>query len=123
MFERLKSLLHIGPRYRSLGRIHCIVPVKEGDEILRLRVDADPNLLVTRISEAVKMMQTLSAESTQEQEHDVALYFATVLFGKEQAGKLLDLYNGSGQSVLYMCSVIVEKDISARIIKAQKHAR
>jgi len=123
LFERLKSLIHIGPRYRSLGRIHCTVPVKEGDELLRLRVDADPNLLVTRISEAVKMMQALPAEHTPEQARDVALYFATVLFGKEQAGKLLDLYNGSAESVLYMCSIIVEKDLAQRISKAQKRAK
>ena len=51
------------------------------------------------------------------------LYFATVLFGKDQAGKLLDMYNGSAESVLYMCSIIVEKDLAQRISKAQKRAR
>ena len=104
----------------SLNRVHDTVVIREGDEKLTLHVDADPMRMVAGISQAQKMMQALNTESTEEQQRDAALYFAGVIFGKDQAVQLLSFYHNDSGCLFNVCGKYFSARLSKLIVKAQK---
>lgn len=104
----------------SLHRVHDRVNIREGGESLALQVDADPMRMVAGLTQAQKMMQGLTEESTEDQQRDTALYFAGVIFGKEQAESLLAFYHNDAACVINVCGQYFSARLGKLISKAQK---
>jgi len=104
----------------SLHRVHDRVKITEGGDSLLLHVDADPMRMVAGLSQAQKIMQGLTEESTEDEQKNAALYFASVIFGKEQAEKLLDFYHGDAGCVYNACGQYFGKRLNKLIVAAQK---
>lgn len=104
----------------TLNRVHDTVCIREGDERLTLKVDADPNRIIAGLSYAGKLLQALTAESTEEQRHDAIMYYARSIFGPDQAEKLLDFYHGDAGCVVNVCGKYFSERLAKKITKAQK---
>lgn len=104
----------------SLGRVYDTVTIREGGEKLTLHVNADPSRIVVGLSQAQKQLVTISEETTDEEREKIALFFASVIFGEEQAQKLLDYYYGDSSCVVAVCGTYFSKRLSKLISKTQK---
>lgn len=104
----------------SLNRIHDTIRIREGNDSLTLSVDADAMRMVAGLNKARNLLQTIGEETTEEQRNDAARYFAAVIFGDEQAGKLMDFYRGDAGCVINVCGQYFAKRLSGMIAKAQK---
>jgi len=104
----------------TLNRVHDRVRITEGGDNLDLYVDADPMRLVAGLSQAQKQLQTINAESTDEDETKAAEYFAQVIFGKEQAEKIMAFYHNDAGCVISVCGRYFEERLAKRITAAQK---
>lgn len=112
-------------RYRlSMGRVHDLIEVREGTESLVLRVDADPIDLVRMINRLEPSMNNIQNQEEPEKEvESIAREFCTAIFGKDQTGKLFELYNGDGASVFGIVSRYFSERLGKLITKAQKKAK
>lgn len=106
----------------SLNRVHDTVKINEGDENIILRVDGDPVRMVAGILQAQKLLQAIDENSTDEQRHDAALFFAGVMFGQDQAAKLFEFYHNDEGCVLNVCGKYFKDRLSKLLDKAQKKA-
>jgi hypothetical protein len=104
----------------SLNRIHDTIRIREGNDALNLSVDADAMRMVAGLNKARNLLQSITEETTEEQRNEAARYFAAVIFGDEQAGKLMDFYRGDAGCVINVCGQYFAKRLSAMIAKAQK---
>lgn len=104
----------------SLNRVHDKVEIKEGDEKIMLHVDSDPMRMVAGLSQAQKMLQELNKDSSDEETDKAALFFATVIFGKEQAGTLVAYYHNDAACVINVCGQYFSKRLGKLITNAQK---
>ena len=104
----------------SLNRVHDTVSIKEGNEKLVLKVDADPLRMVAGLSQAQKLMQSLKTDSTEEETENAAKYFAQVIFGDKQAGELMEFYRNDAGCVINVCGQYFAQRLSKLISKAQK---
>ena len=104
----------------SLNRVHDRVEIKEGDEKIMLRVDSDPMRMVAGLSQAQKMLQELNKDSSDEETDKAALFFATVIFGKEQAETLVAFYHNDAACVINVCGQYFSKRLGKLITNAQK---
>lgn len=109
-----------GKNTLSLGRVYDTVTIREGVEKLTLHVNADPSRIVVGLSQAQKQLVTINEETTDEEREKIALFFAGVIFGEEQAQKLLDYYYGESACVVAVCGQYFSKRLSKLITKAQK---
>lgn len=107
----------------SLNRIHDTVKVIEGSESLKLYVDGDAMRMVAGLSQAQKLLKQINNESTDEETKGAALYFAQVIFGKDQAEKLMQFYHDDAGCVINVCGRYFDKQLSAKITKAQKKSK
>lgn len=107
----------------SMNRVHDRVKVTEGGETLTLNVEADPMRMVAGLSQAQKMMQALTNDSTDEEQHAAAEFFASVIFGQAQAKALLDFYRGDAGCVIGLCGTYFRNRLSKLITKAQKKSK
>ena len=67
-----------------------------------------------------RKMQGLTEESTEEEQHEVALEMASVIFGEEQAKQLMDFYRDDPPGVINVCLKYFQQRLSKLIIRAQK---
>lgn len=104
----------------TLNRVHDNIVVREGGESLKLVVDGDSMRMVAGLNKAQKKMLELNDDSTDEQVKDAAEYFAAVIFGKEQAGKLMAFYADDPSCVITVCGQYFKERLAARIAQAQK---
>ena len=104
----------------SLNRVHDTVRIKEGDQSLTLTVNGDAQRMVAGIMNANKKMQALKDESTDEEAREAATYFAGVLFGREQAEKLLEFYADDPGTVITVCGRYFKERLANQISKVQK---
>lgn len=107
----------------SLHRVHDRVKIAEGSDSLALHVDGDPMRMVAGLSQAQKIMQALNEKSTAEDEKKAALYFAGVIFGQEQAEKLLAFYRDDAGCVINVCGKYFSSRLARLIEKAQKKTK
>ena len=107
----------------TLGRVYDTVTIREGGEKLNLHVNADPSRIVVGLSQAQKRLVTINEETTDEERKEIALFFAGVIFGEEQAQKLLDYYYGDSSCVVAVCGQYFSRRLSKLITKAQKKTK
>ena len=107
----------------TLNRVYDTVTIKEGGEKLTLRVNSDPSRIVVGLSQAQKRLVTIDENTSEEDREQIALFFAGVIFGEEQARKLLDFYYGESSCVVAVCGQYFAKRLSKLITKAQKKGK
>ena len=111
------------PFVLSLNRVRDSVKITEGEQSLILTVDSDPMRLTAGLTQARERMKTITENSTDEEKKEAALLFAGVIFGKEQAQKLLDFYHSDPDCVFSVCGRYFRDRLRKLIIKAQKKAK
>ena len=104
----------------SLGRVYDRVVIREGGEKLELHVDADPNRMVAGLDQAQKRLRAINEETPEDEQKQTALYFAGVIFGGEQANKLMEYYHGDSACVVAVCGKYFAERLGKIITKAQK---
>ena len=104
----------------SLNRVHDSIAIREGNETLKLTVNGDAMRMVAGLTKAQKKMIELSEESTDEQAKETADYFASVIFGKEQAEKLMEFYAGDPYCVISVCGKYFKERLAGKIADIQK---
>ena len=107
----------------TLNRVYDTVRIKEGGQTLTLHVNADPSRVVVGLSQAQKRLVTITEETTDAEREEIALFFASVLFGEEQARKLLEFYYGESSCVVSVCAQYFAKRLKNLITKAQKKSK
>lgn len=108
----------------SLGRVHDRIVVKEQNESLSLRVDADAQDLVDVMRKTEPELNGLrTSKKPMDDAGDIARRFCVAIFGEEQTGKLYEFYNGDGVCVLNVCSRYFADRLGRLITKAQRKAR
>ena len=104
----------------TLGRVYDTIKIREGGETLTLHVNSDPSRIVVGLAQAQKQLVTITEETSDEEREKIAMFFAGVIFGDEQARKLLDFYYGESSCVVAVCGQYFSKRLSKLISKAQK---
>ena len=102
----------------SLDRVRDTVKITEGDETLVLKVDGD----AARMSSGLLLVgRKLTDKNLRpEQLETVAMEFAGVIFGAEQAQALKDFYGGSAGCVINVCGSYFDQRLGKLITKRQK---
>lgn len=104
----------------TLNRVHDTINVREGDESLRLTVNGDAMRMVAGLNKAQKKMLEINDNSTDEQVTECAEYFAAVIFGREQADKLMAFYADDPGSVITVCGRYFKERLAGKIAEVQK---
>lgn len=107
----------------SLNRVHDSVQVVEGNDRLKLYVDADPMRLVAGLNEAQKRLKTIKEEMPEDERNEIARFFASVIFDKEQANDLMEFYHNDAACVINICGQYFSQRLAKKITKAQKKAK
>ena len=108
----------------TLNRVRDSIAVRESNEEIKLKVDADPRIMVTRIREAQKLLNSANdPQTTDQQRQEAVKAFSEAIFGPEQAEALAEFYNGDYSCVLTICGMYFEKRLCKKIIAAQKKQR
>ena len=101
-------------------RVKDNVVFKNGDESLNLFVKADDGLIVATLQKINKRLSALNEVSTPEEKENVALAFASCIFGDEQADKLMNFYARDPVVVIAVCGQYFKERLSKIITKVQK---
>lgn len=117
---RRKILRLFGRDELSLGRVHGSLVIVEGFDRLTLKVNADPMRLTAGLVQVQKLLKTWTDKTTEKQKKEIALTYAAVLFGEEQAKKLLEFYHNDPACVVNVCAQYFARTLSRLINKAQK---
>lgn len=104
----------------TLNRVHDRITIKEGDERLTLTVNGDAMRMVAGLNKAQKKMLELTEDTEDEQVRETAEYFASVIFGREQAEKLIDFYADDPGCVITVCGQYFKERLAGKIAKVQK---
>lgn len=104
----------------TLNRVHDTVVIREGGERLTLIVNGDSMRMVAGLNNAQKKMKELKDDTPDETVKEVARYFAAVIFGEEQAGKLMQFYANDPGCVISVCGQYFRERLADKIAKAQK---
>lgn len=104
----------------TLNRVHDSIVVKEGEEKLTLVVNGDAMRMVAGLNKAQKQMKDLKDDSSDEDVKKCAEYFASVIFGQEQAGKLMAFYADDPGCVITVCGQYFKDRLAGKIAAIQK---
>lgn len=104
----------------TLNRVHDTVVIREGDEKLVLTVNGDSMRIVGGLNKAQQKMLALADDTPDDEVKETALYFATVIFGREQAEKLSAFYADDPASVISVCGKYFRERLAGKIAKVQK---
>ena len=108
----------------TLNRVHDTIRINENGEILPLVVNADPMRIVAGLAKAQEKLKELVKDNPSDEDMQVAAeFFAAVIFGKEQAKKLMDFYAGDAACVINVCGKYFRERLGGIIEKAQKHSK
>ena len=108
-------------RYKmTLNRVHDIIEIRECEEKLTLTVNGDSMRMVAGLNKAQKKMQEINDETPDDEVKSVADYFASVIFGHEQAKKLMAFYADDPGCVISVCGQYFKERLAGRIAKVQK---
>ena len=104
----------------TLNRVHDSITIKEGTERLALTVNGDALRMVAGLNKAQQKMLALNEDSSDEQVKETAELFAAVIFGDEQAKKLMDFYADDPVCVINVCGNYFRERLAQKIAKVQK---
>lgn len=107
----------------TLNRVHDTIRIREGDESIQLTVNGDAMRIVAGLTKAQQKMTELTDDSTDEQVMECAEFFAAVIFGKEQAKRLLDFYANDPGCVISVCGQYFKDRLAKKISAVQKKAK
>lgn len=107
----------------SLYRVHDTVTIKEGADTLELRVEGDPDRIIAGLTAAQKLLKAINESSTADEYRTAARTLAAVMFGEDQADKLLAFYHDDPGCVIRACSQYFTKRLSHLITDTQKKRR
>ena len=108
----------------TLNRVHDTIKVNENGEKLTLVVNADPMRIVAGLTKAQeKLTNLVKGEPSDEDMREAAEYFAAVIFGTEQAKKIMEFYAGDAACVINVCGKYFRERLGGIIAKAQKHGK
>lgn len=104
----------------TLHRVHDTVVIREGNEKMILRVDGDAMRMVAGLNTAQDMIRKLDGVTEEAPYIETAQFFARVIFGEEQAQKLMDFYRQDAGCVLSVCGKYFNMRLARLITAAQK---
>ena len=104
----------------TLNRVHDSITIKEGTERLNLTVDGDSMRMVAGLNKAQQKMRAVNDETPDAEVLECAEYFASVIFGKEQAEQLMKFYNNDPGCVINVCGKYFRERLAGKIAKVQK---
>ena len=104
----------------TLNRVHDRIIIREGDESISLSVNGDAMRMVAGLNKAQQKMLALKDDSDNETVMEAAEYFAKVIFGQEQANKLLEFYADDPGCVITVCGQYFKNRLAGKIAKVQK---
>lgn len=107
----------------TLNRIHDNIVIREGDEKLALTVNGDAMRMVAGLTKAQEKMKALTNETPDEEVKAVSEYFAGVIFGREQASKLMAFYSDDPGCVISVCGQYFKDRLAEKITQAQKRMK
>ena len=107
----------------TLNRVHDTVTVREGDEKITLTVNGDAMRMVAGLTKAQAKMKELTDDSPDDVVKDCAEYFAAVIFGKEQAARLMAFYADDPGCVIAACGQYFQKRLADKITAVQKRMK
>ena len=107
----------------TLNRVHDTITVREGTERLTLTVNGDAMRMVAGLNKAQAKMKGVTEATPDEEVKEVAEYFAAVIFGTEQAKKIMEFYAGDAACVINVCGKYFRERLGGIIAKAQKQAK
>lgn len=90
-----------------------------GRESLTLEVNDDPMRIVSALNDVRKRLTEVSENSTDEEQRDAAMRFASVIFGDTQAKRLMEFYGNDPTCVINVCGQYFSRRLSKLIRKAQ----
>lgn len=104
----------------TLNRVHDSITIKEGTERLDLTVDGDAMRMVAGLNNAQKKLTALNEDATDEQIIEAAEYFASTIFGQQQAKALMAFYADDPGCVITVCGQYFKERLADKIAKVQK---
>lgn len=104
----------------SLNRVHDTVTFRESDETLKLTVYSDPMRITSGLMHIQRKMQNLTDDSPEEEQNAMAEELAAVIFGNEQAEKLMAFYHHDAPGVMNVCLQYFKQRLAGLIVRAQK---
>lgn len=104
----------------TLNRVHDTVTIKEGSESLTLTVNGDSFRMVSGLNKAQEKLKSINENSPAEDVKAAAEYFATVIFGAEQAAELMRFYADDPGCVITVCGQYFKARLADKIAKTQK---
>ena len=107
----------------TLNRVHDTIVIREDDEKLTLTVNGDAMRMVAGLTKAQERMKALTEDTPDEEVKAVAEYFAAVIFGREQASKLMAFYADDPGCVISVCGKYFKERLAEKITKAQKRMK
>lgn len=107
----------------TLNRIYDTITIREGGEKLPLTVNGDAMRMVAGLTKAQAKMKELTEESTDEDVKGCAEYFAAVIFGQEQAAKLMAFYADDPGCVITVCGRYFKDRLAGKISAMQKRLK
>ena len=107
----------------TLNMVHDNITIREGDETLKLCVNGDAMRMVAGLNKAQAKMKGVTEETPDEDVKEVAEYFAAVIFGKEQAAKLMAFYAEDPGCVITVCGRYFSERLAGKITEAQKRMK
>ena len=113
-------------RELTLNRVRDHITIREGSDTISLTVDNDANMLIRGVRTAQKTLQQLQEDDNDELKETAAKQLSEAIFGKEQAGKLLEFYGGNYECVITICGMYFgdhKNGLGKKITKAQKKNR
>lgn len=107
----------------TLNRVHDSVTVREGDEKITLTVNGDAMRIVAGLTKAQAKMKELKDDSPDDVVRECAEYFAAVIFGKDQAEKLMAFYADDPGCVITVCGRYFSERLAGKISDMQKRMK
>ena len=107
----------------TLNRVHDSITIRESGETLKLTVNGDAMRMVAGLNKAQAKLKELTDDSTDEQVKECAQYFAAVIFGTEQAKKLMDFYAEDPGCVITVCGQYFKERLAGKISEVQKKSK
>ena len=104
----------------TLNRVHDTLRIREGDETLTLTVNGDAMRMVAGLNKAQTKLKALTNESTDEEVREAAKYFASVMFGNEQAEQVMQFYAEDPACVINVCGQYFRERLAGKITAVQK---